>query len=525
MNRTLKISFALRNTYRVNSILYSLKQIPLLKKILPSRLYGSKGLKLLANILSVIWEILSAFLGKFIYLICIYIITVIGYDNYSDKSELFLHILLFLTVIGAFLNTKLFNPSKEKYYAIFLMRMDAKQYVLADYGYAILKVIVGFLPFTLFFKSTFGLPLWLCFVLPFSIAGLKLLVAASSLWDYERRGFAYNENKLGKFLWAFVALMIILSGGLPALSLALPRAISISLFTVFIPLGIISAFKIFKFNEYKEIFRELFRQGIPFSGSSKEQALKKQTEKHISADKSITSSRRGFEYLNDLFVKRHKDILWSASKTIAYTCIVLTAGVVIALFLFPDLKGKTNGLILNWLPYFVFIMYILNRGTSFTQALFMNCDHSLLTYSFYKQPGMILKLFAIRLREIIKINALPAAVIGLGLSFLLFITGGTDNPVNYAVIIISILCMSAFFSVHYLTIYYLMQPYNAASEIKSGMYQIVRTATYFVCYYMMQVRMPTIIFGSFAIAFCVMYCIAACILVYRMAPKTFRLRQ
>ncbi len=525
MNRTIKISFALKNTYRVNSILYSLKQIPLLKKILPSGLYGSKGLKLLANVLSVIWEILSTFLGKFIYLICIYIVTVTGYDNYSAKNELFLHIFLFLTLIGAFLNTKLFNPGKEKYYAIFLMRMDAKQYVLTDYSYAILKVIVGFMPFTLFFKSLFGLPLWLCFILPFSIAGLKLLVAASSLWDYEKRGFAYNENKLGKLLWAYVALMIILSGGLPAINLAVPKTISISLFIVFIPLGIFSAFKVFKFNEYKEIFRDLFRQSMPFSGSSKEQVLKKQTEKHISDDKNITSSRRGFEYLNDLFVKRHKDILWSASKTITYTCIVVTAGMIIAVFLFPNLKEKTNGLILNWLPYFVFIMYMINRGTSFTQALFMNCDHSLLTYSFYKQPGMILRLFSIRLREIIKINALPAAVIGPGMSLLLFITGGTDNPVNYAVIIISILCMSAFFSVHYLTIYYLMQPYNAASEMKSGMYQIVKVATYFVCYYMMQVRMPTIIFGSFAITFCVLYCIAACILVYRMAPKTFRLRQ
>lgn len=35
MFKTLRISFSLRNTYRVNGILYSLKQIPLLKKILP----------------------------------------------------------------------------------------------------------------------------------------------------------------------------------------------------------------------------------------------------------------------------------------------------------------------------------------------------------------------------------------------------------------------------------------------------------------------------------------------------------
>lgn len=524
MNKTLKISFALKNTYRVNSILYALKQMLLIKMILPSALYGARGLKIFANILSVIWEILSAFLGKFIYLMCIYAVVAYGYDGYSNKIELFLHMLLFLTIIGAFMNTNLFNPTKEKYYAVFLMRMDAKQYVLINYGYAILKVVIGFLPFMIMVGSVLDLPLWLSIILPFSIAGLKLFIAATSLWDYEKRGLAYNENRLGKFLWAFVALMIIVACGLPAVNIAVPQIVSTALFIAFVPLGIIGAVKVIRFDEYKAVFRDLFAQTQPFA-DKKTQALRKQSEKYISADTSITSDRKGFEYLNELFIKRHKNILWSASKMITYVCLVLIAGAIIASYVFPEFREVTNHLILNWLPYFVFIMYIINRGTGFTQALFVNCDHSLLTYPFYKQPGMILKLFAIRLREIMKINALPALVIGTGLSLLLFITGGTDNVLNYAVIIVSILCMSAFFSVHYLTIYYLMQPYNAATEIKNGMYQVVKVATYVVCYYMIKVRMPTIVFGTLTIVFCILYCMIACILVYRFAPKTFRLRQ
>ena len=61
MLKTLCLSFTLRNTYRVNSILYSLKQIPLLKQILPDALYQMWGLKLFANVLSVLWEIVSIF--------------------------------------------------------------------------------------------------------------------------------------------------------------------------------------------------------------------------------------------------------------------------------------------------------------------------------------------------------------------------------------------------------------------------------------------------------------------------------
>ena len=38
MRKTLVISFALRNTYRVNGILYSIKQIPLVGRLLPEKL-------------------------------------------------------------------------------------------------------------------------------------------------------------------------------------------------------------------------------------------------------------------------------------------------------------------------------------------------------------------------------------------------------------------------------------------------------------------------------------------------------
>ena len=196
----------------------------------------------------------------------------------------------------------------------------------------------------------------------------------------------------------------------------------------------------------------------------------------------------------------------------------------LALYLEPTCRQDVNRLLMTFLPYFVFIMYAVNRGTGFTKALFMNCDHSLLTYSFYKQPPFLLKLFQIRLWEIVKINLLPASVIGVGLAALLYASGGTDEPVHYVLLVISILAMSVFFSVHYLTIYYLLQPYNGATEMKSGTYQIILSGTYLVCFLLMRLRMPILLFGLMSVAFCAVYCVAACILVYRLAPRTFRLR-
>lgn len=522
MIKTLKISFALKNTYRVNGILHSLKQIPLLKRLLPDALYGIWGLKIFANILSALWELCTVFLGKFLYILLMVWGAGMLYQN-LETGHVFLHILLCLTVIGSYANTALFNPSRDKYYAMILMRMDAREYTLVNYTYSLLKVVVGFLPFILGFGLFAGLPLWMCFLLPFAICGCKLTAAAYSLWDYEHSGKVYNENKLGRMEWLFTALLLGCAYGLPTAGIALPSAVSAGVLLAAIPAGFFSICRIYSFGDYREVNRRLLAQIVNQTENLK-YTTKMANEKKISADASITSDKKGFEYLNELFIKRHKRILWSSSEKISGICAFLFLGAVLLLYLKPELKPVVNELVLSWLPWLTFILYTINRGTGFTQALFMNCDHSLLTYSFYKQPGFVLKLFRIRLWEIIKINAVPALVIGWGLALLLFVSGGTPQALNYVVLVVSVLCMSIFFSIHYLTIYYLLQPYTAGTELKGGTYRLVSILTYLGCYYLMQIRMPTLVFGGMSIVFCVVYSILACILVYKLAPKTFRLR-
>ncbi len=522
MNKTLTLSFSLKNTYRVNSILYSLKQIPLLKRLLPEKLYRVRGLKIFANVVSVVWELISVFLGKILYVM----LMVMGIGNLyegMDGGEVFLHIFLFLTIIGAFMNTYMFNPTRDKYYAMILMRMDAREYTLVNYGYAILKVVVGFLPASIFFGLQQGVSLGFCVLMPFFVAGLKMAVAVLSLWDYERTGEASNENKLGKFVWLVVFLLLAAAYGLPAVGFVLPVAAVAVFMIVSVLAGIMASVKILSFGQYREMYQQILSKSMSqMDGAVK--LAQSQSQKIISSDTAITSRKKGFEYLNELFIRRHQKILWKSSKRIAVICFILVCACLLGFYLEPEFRQVTNELLMTFLPYFVFIMYAINRGTGFTQALFMNCDHSLLTYSFYKEPRKVLKLFRIRLREIIKINLLPAVVLGGGLDVLLWASGGANNPLDYGVMFVSIVCMSIFFSVHYLTIYYLLQPYNAGTEMKSGMYQIIMWATYLVCFFLMRLRMAILLFGFMCIVFCVLYCIVACVLIYKFAPRTFRLR-
>ena len=524
MYKTLRISFLLKNTYRVNTILYSLKQVPILKKLLPNTLYQMEGLKVFANVISILWEVISMFLGKLIYFLLMILGASMLYPiEEVRRGELFLHIFLLLTVIGSFVNTYMFNPTKDKYYALVLMRMNSREYTLINYFYAIIKILLGFTLFGLIFGNIVGLPIWICLLLPPFVASLKLSVAAYLLWKYERTGDAANENKLSKLKWVAIFLLLALGYGLPVMGIVLPVTACILFMVISILLGFLSLTKILKFQSYGAVYREILTPVMNQMDQVK-QVTRNQTNKVISTDIGISSNKVGFEYLNELFIKRHQKILWKSAKRITMICFTLLFAVLLIVSINLEAKEYINKLLMVFLPYFVFIMYIINRGTGFTRALFINCDHSLLTYSFYKEPKFILQLFQIRLREIIRINMLPGAVIGIGLAILLFVSGGTDNPMNYVVLIVSILCMSIFFSTHYLTIYYLLQPYNEATEIKSATYQIIMTATYMVCYFMMQFKMDTLFFGLMTIVFCLLYSFIASILVYKLAPKTFKLR-
>lgn len=525
MRNTLRISFSLKNTYRVNSILYAIKQIPILKKILPDSLYRMIGFKIAGNIISCIWEVLSAVFGKVLYFLflcwCTAAIGEIAVNLSFDS--IYMNLFLFLTLVGAVTNLYMFDTHKSKYYAIMLLNVDAKKYNLINYIYSVLKLLVCYIAAFLILSFAFQFPLWLSILAPFFTVGVKAAVVALTLKKYKATGKPVDNNLFGKLTFPFVILCAILGAGLPALGYPIPYFAMGIVMAIGVVLGVFGFVKIFKFDEYRQVSREVLLNAQTLKADPQKTA-RDNSLKTISSDTSIKSSKKGFEFLNELFIKRHSKILWKPVLIISAVCFAVFSIGAVVLLRFPEAGAEINDVLLNSLPYFLFIMYAINRGTSYTQALFINCDHSLLTYSVYKKPKNILKLFTIRLREITKMNLVPAAIIGLGLAALLFVSGGTDNPINYAVLFVSPLAMSVFFSVHNLTIYYLLQPYNANTEIKSGMYQVIMGVTYMACYVFMQIELPTLYFGISMIIFCVLYCIVSSLLIYKYAPKTFRIR-
>lgn len=525
MLKCFRTSFLLRNTYRKNGVIFSLKSLPLIRRILPYSLYESKGLNVLSNIISTLLEISSIFVWKFLYVFLYFIIASEMQPDHIMTAVLKPFVLL--TVVGGFFNTKIFDPSKDKYYAINLMRMDATKYALTDYFYFLLKHLIGMTTasFLLFFTS--GMSALSCILIPLYIVGMKLFMTAISLKKDEKKGTVTSENSLKPEL---------LITGFSLLAVAyIPMCFDVLLVSevvfwviagIVILLGAISLPYIIHYPHYTTYYKELLKPENYVRSSQKTAGvLANSYQKKMTADTSIQSNKSGYYYFNELFMKRHSKILTKSAKIIAW-CMLFAVITAIALcFIFPNLKPGMNKLMVEFFPIFLFAMYSINRGQIITSAMFMNCDHSMLAFRFYRQPKAILTLFRLRMKYVIWVNLLPAAVLAVGLPILLYVSGGTDEPIQYAIIFVTVLSMSVFFSVHATVLYYLLQPYNIDLQNKNPAYSIISGITYGICYGLIRVRIPTLYFGIVVTAFCIIYALVALLLAYKLAPKTFKLRQ
>ena len=273
------------------------------------------------------------------------------------------------------------------------------------------------------------------------------------------------------------------------------------------------------------MYRLLLQKGPVQIKASMKEVQNKNSWDMISQDQKITSQKTGYAYFNDLFIKRHKRILWRSSKRMTLICLGIVVFTGILEVFLAEAREVVQGFVLNYLPYFVFILYSFNSSKSVVQAMFRNCDHSMLTYSFYRRPDVILSLFRLRLRSLIVINLMPALVLAIGLPILLAISQADESIWVYPIVFICIVSTSIFFSIHYLTSYYLLQPYNEFTETKSATYGIVMSLTYIVCFAFIYIHMSTYVFGTIMSLFCILYILIAYKLVYAKAPKTFRLRR
>ena len=91
-------------------------------------------------------------------------------------------------------------------------------------------------------------------------------------------------------------------------------------------------------------------------------------------------------------------------------------------------------------------------------------------------------------------------------------------------IILKILILSLFFSVHDLFLYYILQPYTTELKMKNPYFSIINGVTYWICYLCLKIKTPPTYFVWMVLAITIAYIIIALYSVYRFSPKTFKVK-
>lgn len=203
---------------------------------------------------------------------------------------------------------------------------------------------------------------------------------------------------------------------------------------------------------------------------------------------------------------------------------VLFIVAVLMMLISPETSSEFTAYLLGGLPFFVFIMNYTSIGERVCKAMFYNCDLSLLRYGFYREQAAILDNFKIRLIKLSGLNLIPAVAICLACT-LLFLLSGADWGLMDAVIFwVTILCLSLFFSVHHLFMYYIFQPYSTELNMKNPFFFIVNSIVLGLSVACIGFPKASSLFTLVVLAGTIAYMVIAVTLVYRFSSRTFRVK-
>lgn len=507
--------------YSVNSFIYILKGLPILKDLITDDIYKSNFIKRLVSIFIILFFIARSLFLKFSYFFVIFVTCYGLFPNTFIKS--YFHIYFILTIIGMFINNKLLNSSKKKYFSIALFKMNANKFAKATLLWNQLTNLILNSICILIFGSLIESPIIYSITLIVFTFFIRFIGEALNIKFYKKYNYIWYSNTKLYFSVLITLLLIVL---LPYINIFIPLRMIIITTIITVVLGGLAANYLFKMNDYRLMYQKLFSiVNVMNSKNDKDylrQAMVEVRDKDKKIDKSKIKGKKGYDLFNTIFFERHKEILLRSARK--YGFILTGIYCVISYLIINDnsFLNDVSKFLHNNLGWFVVIMYFINRGAIITQAMFFNCDHAMLSYSFYRKPKTLLGLFKKRLLTVSKVNLIPALVIVLGNIVLLLLCGEKDL---YVIISMSlfIIFLSVFFSVHYLVIYYLLQPFNKNLEVKKISYSFVTLITYMISYMATSITMNSINFSIFGLIFTIIYITLALHLVYKYAPKTFKI--
>ena len=526
---------------QVNVLLYYVRKLPFVGEKIPYRLYGETDIKKAIGAIPVVFSVIGAFVGTFLYFLLMIKLPANWIQGFWEKEGIFVDqkaemvylFLIFSFLPGSFLVSNLTEGAKKDYVLLHVMRIPAVQYYRSKMVLKGVKDTICFLVPLLWFG--FGAESALFVV---SLFFTRYIGHAGILQHYrhsEKKGKKVFWKSLGKTFLMF-GIILALGYGVAA---AVPRLFfdryvmaEVVVFLSFTLVGMFCFSKVWKYGGYT-IFAKKMVSLKDFL--EQDDAVKEARAADVQIqDKDISKEelrsrkyeeKEGYDYLNAIFFERHKRIVSRAVKSrIIIILAVGLIGAVALLFVGEQMKQKTFEAMTQMMPVMVFVMYLESTGGRICKAMFFNCDISLLKYGYYREADAILKNFKIRLRKLLMLDAVPAAII-CGMILLWTLLCGEILAVWKAIpLMAGSLLLSAFFCLFHLFMYYITQPYTEEKTVKSPIFSVVNALVYFGCYLCLQIQTGSWLFTLGVLAVTIIFIPLSYFCVFRFAPKTFKIR-
>ena len=526
---------------QVNVLLYYVRKLPLVGEKIPYRLYGETDIKKAIGAIPVVFSVIGAFVGTFLYFLLMIKLPANWIQGFWEKEGIFVDqkavmvylFLIFSFLPGSFLVSNLTEGAKKDYVLLHVMRIPAAQHYRSKMVLKGVKDTICFLVPLLWFG--FGAESALFVV---SLFFTRYIGHAGILQHYrhsEKKGKKVFWKSLGKTFLMF-GIILALGYGVAA---AVPRLFfdryvmaEVVVFLSFTLVGMFCFSKVWKYGGYT-IFAKKMVSLKDFL--EQDDAVKEARAADVQIqDKDISKEelrsrkyeeKEGYDYLNAIFFERHKRIVSRAVKSrIIIILAVGLIGAVALLFVGEQMKQKTFEAMTQMMPVMVFVMYLESTGGRICKSMFFNCDISLLKYGYYREADAILKNFKIRLRKLLMLDAVPAAII-CGMILLWTLLCGEILAVWKAIpLMAGSLLLSAFFCLFHLFMYYITQPYTEEKTVKSPIFSVVNALVYFGCYHCLQIQTGSWLFTLGVLAVTIIFIPLSYFCVFRFAPKTFKIR-
>lgn len=523
-----------------NGMVYGIRKIPLIGKHLGDKYYFY-DLKEIVNtfvpIFSIIWQFIKSIL-TFGFAIIISRTMLKFLFEISDKSPLFFRGNFDLSLGAVFLTCIPF---------VFYITNMITSSMLTDNGNVfsdlsknfnffpddLARIFLYLQPFLIFIGRTLGFVIFgkifaninPIYTFAFSLGLYFYNINMTCFWTkiYEKREKSFFEDR--PFLQIILILILDLLISLLVLIIKLDfKVLSLGFFLINLILFPFTV-KYFKnFKGYDKIIEKtinVYNIAVKDAKNIQDGVVKIEN-KDINKKEKIKGE--GFVYLNKIFFKRHKKHL--LKPTLIKSGIFLILG--IGGFLFASsLTIKAKEIYKISIFIIPIISYILFKQDIILMAFYKNCDSSLLYYNFYREDKNLLKMFWLRLNSIFKLMLIPMGAmltiyIGFAIKFLI------KTDLNLLLPIFYILLNAIFFTVLPLFQYYIIQPFDKEGKQKSVVLVLMNIFLYYIFIFglpALATKIGEIKFMLIISIFMVAFVGLASFLIYKFAPKTFKIKQ